>query len=164
MATSVRPIPQGFHTVTPGLVVRGAAQAIEFYKKALGAQEVTRMPGPDGKIMHAELRIGDSMIFISDEVTGMGNTRSPQTMGGCSCTLNVYVPDVDQVFKQAIASGAKEAMPVSDQFWGDRYGSLIDPFGFVWGIGTHKEDLSEAEVQTRAQEFFTKMQQQKKSA
>ena len=164
MATSVRPIPQGFHTVTPGLVVRGAAQAIEFYKKALGAQELMRMPGPDGKIMHSELRIGDSVIFISDEVAGMGNTKSPQTLGGCTSTLNVYVADVDQVFKQAISSGAKEAMPVADQFWGDRYGSLIDPFGFVWGVATHKEDVSEAEMQTRAREFFTKMQQQKKSA
>ena len=161
MAIAARPIPQGLHTVTPGLVVRGAAQAIDFYKKALGAKELMRMPGPDGKIMHAELKIGDSVIFISDEVPGMGNTKSPQTLGGCTNTLNVFVPDVDQVFKQAISAGAKEAMPVADQFWGDRYGSLIDPFGFMWGIGTHKEDLSEAEMKKRAQDFFAKMQQKK---
>jgi PhnB protein len=161
MANAARPIPQGLHTVTPGLVVRGAAQAIDFYKKALGAQEIMRMPGPDGKIMHAELKIGDSVIFISDEVPGMGVTKSPQTLGGCTGTLNVSVPDVDQAFKQAISSGAKESMAVADQFWGDRYGALTDPFGFVWGIATHKEDLSETEIKTRAQDFFAKMQQKK---
>ena len=164
MAQAVKPIPKDFHTVTPGLVVKGAEKAIDFYKKALGAQELVRMPSPDGKLMHVELKIGDSIIFLSEEVPGMGNTKSPQTLGGCTVTLNVYVPNVDETFKQAINSGAKEAMPVADQFWGDRYGSLVDPFGFVWGIGTHKEDLSPAEMQQRAQEFFAKMAQQRKTA
>lgn len=156
MATSVKPIPEGFHTVTPSLVVRDAAKAIDFYKKALGAQELVRMPSPDGKIMHAELKIGDSIIFIADENPNMG-VKSPQTLGGCTGVLNVYVPNVDQVFQQAVAAGSKQSMPVADQFWGDRYGSLIDPFGYVWGIGTHKEDLSPKEMEQRAQEFFASM-------
>ena len=111
MATSANPIPEGFHTVTPSLVVRGAAQAIDFYKKALGAQELMRMPSPDGKIMHAELKIGDSVIFISDESPNMGFCKSPQTLGGCTGTLNLYVPDVDKVFNQAIAAEPKRPCP-----------------------------------------------------
>ncbi len=154
MTTHARPIPEGFHTVTPGLVVRDAAKAIEFYKKALGAQELMRMPGPDGKIMHAELKIGDSVVFIADENSHMGTIKSPQTLGGCTGILNVYVPNVDELFKQAIAAGGKESMAVADQFWGDRYGSLIDPFGYSWGVATHKEDLSPKEMGERAQEFF----------
>jgi len=160
MAVSTKPIPEGFHTVTPALVVRDAAKAIDFYKKALGAQELVRMPGPDGKIMHAELKIGDSVIFLSDENPQM-NVKSPQTLGACTCTLNVYVPNVDETFKQAIAAGGKESMPVADQFWGDRYGTLVDPFGYCWGIGTHKEDLNPQEMGKRAQEFFASMAQRK---
>jgi len=113
MTTSAKPIPDGLHTVTPAIVVRDAAKAIDFYKRALGAQELMRMPGPDGKIMHAELRIGDSVIFISDENPQMGNVKSPQSLGGCTVSLNVYVPNVDEVFKQAIAAGGKEAMAVA---------------------------------------------------
>ena len=150
MTTSAKPIPDGLHTVTPAIVVRDAAKAIDFYKRALGAQELMRMPGPDGKIMHAELRIGDSVIFISDENPQMGNVKSPQSLGGCTVSLNVYVPNVDEVFKQAIAAGGKEAMAVADQFWGDRYGNFIDPFGFSWGVATHKEDLSQQEMGKRA--------------
>jgi len=120
MAVSAKPIPEGFHTVTPALVVRDAAKAIDFYKKALSAQELVRMPSPDGKIMHAELKIGDSIIFLSDEMPMPGSVKSPQTLGGSTCTLNVYVPNVDDTFKQAIAAGGKESMPVADQFWGDR--------------------------------------------
>ncbi len=157
MANSVKPVPEGFHAVTPALVVRDAAKAIDFYKKALGAQELMRMPGPDGKIMHAEIKIGDSIVFISDENPQMGHVKSPQTLGGCTGTLNVYVPNVDTLFKQALAAGGKESMPVADQFWGDRYGSFIDPFGFVWGVATHKEDLSAPEMKERAQEFFANM-------
>jgi len=163
MAVSAKPIPEGFHSIQPGLVVRDAAKAIDFYKKALGAQELVRMPGPDGKIMHAELKIGDSIIFLSDENPQM-NVKSPQTLGGSTCTLNVYVPNVDEQFKQAIAAGGKESMPVADQFWGDRYGTLTDPFGYTWGIATHKEDLSPAEMGERAQEFFASMAQQRKTA
>jgi PhnB protein len=155
MTTSARPIPEGFHTVTPGLVVRDAAKAIEFYKKALGAQELMRMPGPDGKIMHAELKIGDSVVFIADENPQMGNIKSPQTLGGCTAVLNIYVPNVDELFKQAVAAGGKEFMPVADQFWGDRYGSFVDPLGYSWGVATHKEDLSPKEMGERAQEFFS---------
>ena len=164
MTTSVKPIPEGLHTVTASLVVRDAAKAIEFYKKALGAQERLRMPSPDGKIMHAELKIGDSVIFISDENPQMGNIKSPQTLGGCTGSLNVFVPDVDELFKQALAAGGKEAMPVADQFWGDRYGSFIDPFGYSWGIGTHKEDLTPKELGERAQQFFASMATQRKTA
>jgi PhnB protein len=160
MTTAKKPIPEGFHSVTPGLVVRGAAQAIDFYKKALGAEELVRMPGPDGTIMHAELKIGDSIIFISDESPGRG-TKSPQTLGGCTGTLNIYVPNVDQVFKQALAAGGKETMAVADQFWGDRYGSFTDPFGQSWGVATHKEDLTAEEMKTRMQDFFSSMAKQK---
>lgn len=161
MPTSAKPIPEGFHTVTPSLVVQDAARAIDFYKKALNAQEISRMAGPDGKIMHAELKIGDSIIFLSDEFPGMGATKSPQTLGGCTGSLNIYVNNVDDVFKQAIAAGGKEAMPVADMFWGDRYGSFTDPFGHVWGVGTHKEDLTAKEVEQRAKDFFASMAQRK---
>jgi PhnB protein len=164
MAISQKPVPEGFHTVTPSLVVRDAAKAIDFYKKALGAQELMRMPGPDGKIMHAEFKIGDSIIFIADENPQMGNVKSPQTLGGCTCVLNVYVPNVDELFKQAISAGGKESMPVADQFWGDRYGSFVDPFGYSWGVATHKEDLKPQEVEERAQEFFASMERQRKTA
>jgi PhnB protein len=161
MTTAKKPIPEGFHSVTPALVVRGAAQAIDFYKKALGAEELVRMPGPDGTIMHAELKIGDSIIFLSDEAPGRGVTKSPQTLGGCTGTLNIYVPNVDQVFKQAITAGGKETMPVADQFWGDRYGTFTDPFGHTWGVATHKEDLTAEEMKTRMQDFFSSMAKQK---
>jgi PhnB protein len=164
MTASAKPIPEGLHTVTASLVVRDAAKAIEFYKKALGAQERLRMPGPDGKIMHAELKIGDSVIFISDENPQMGNIKSPQTLGGCTGSLNVFVPNVDDLFRQALAAGGKEAMPVADQFWGDRYGSFIDPFGYSWGVGTHKEDLTPKELGERAQQFFASTTAQRKTA
>ena len=152
----VKPIPEGYHSITPYLVVKGAAKAIDYYKKAFDATEVMRMAMPDGTVGHAELKIGDSIIFIADENPNMG-VKSPQTLGGCTGVLNVYVPNVDQVFQQAVAAGSKQSMPVADQFWGDRYGSLIDPFGYVWGIGTHKEDLSPKEMEQRAQEFFASM-------
>src|SRR5712671_5456462 len=161
MTTTVKPVPEGFHTVTPAIVVRDAAKAIDFYKKALGAQELMRMPGPDGKIMHAELKIGDSIIFLNDEGPQMVHVKSPQTLGASTCILNVYVPNVDELFKQAIAAGGKEIMPVADQFWGDRYGTFVDPFGLNWGIATHKEDVSPQDMGKRAQEFFAQMAQRK---
>jgi PhnB protein len=161
MAVSSKPIPHLFHTVTPSLVVRNAAQAIEFYKKALGAKELMRMPSPDGKITHAELQIGDSIIFLSDEFPNMGISKSPQTLGGCTGTLNLYVEDVDTTFQRAIDSGGKAAMPVADMFWGDRYGTFVDPFGHAWGVATHKEDLSEQEIDERAKDFFAQMAQKK---
>jgi len=160
MAPAKKPIPEGFHSVTPSLIVRDAPRAIDFYKKAFGAQELTRMPGPDGKIMHAEIKIGDSIIFLGEENPQMGHVKSPQTLGGCTGTLNIYVPDVDQTFKQAVSAGGKETMPVADQFWGDRYGSLIDPFGYSWGVATHKEDLKPEEMGQRAQQFFAEYAKQ----
>jgi PhnB protein len=163
MATAKKPIPEGFHSITPSLVVRDAAKAIDFYKKALGAQELMRMPGPDGKIMHAELKIGDSIIFLGEENPQMG-AKSPQTLGGCTGTLNLYVQDVDQTFKQAVSAGGRESMPVADQFWGDRYGTFVDPFGYSWGVATHKEDLSPAEMDQRMKEFFASFAKQQKTA
>jgi PhnB protein len=161
MTASSNPVPKGFHTVTPSLIVRGAAEAIEFYKKALGAEELMRMTGPDGKIGHAELKIGDSVIFVSDEFPNMGVARSPQSLGGCTGTLNLYVPDVDTTFKQAVSAGGKTTMPVADMFWGDRYGTFSDPFGHHWGLGTHKEDLTAEEVEERAKDFYASMAQKK---
>ena len=161
MTTASKPIPKGYHTVTPALVVRGAAEAIEFYKKALGAEELVRMPSPDGKISHSELKIGDSMIFVSDEFPHMGVSRSPQTLGGCTSTLHLYVEDVDTSFNRAIDAGGKVAMPVADMFWGDRFGSFTDPFGHHWGILTHKEDLSAEEMKERAADFYASMAQKK---
>lgn len=161
MAPSSNPVPKGFHTVTPSLIVRNAAEAIEFYKKALGAEELMRMTGPDGKIGHAELKIGDSIIFLSDEFPNMGVAKSPQTLGGCTGTLNLYVPDVDSTFQKAVSAGGKTTMPVADMFWGDRYGTFIDPFGHHWGLGTHKEDLTPKEIDQRAKDFYASMPQKK---
>jgi PhnB protein len=161
MTASSKPVPEGFHTVTPSLIVRDAGKAIEFYKKALGAQELMRMPSPDGKVMHAELKIGDSIIFISDEFPNMGVSKAPQTLGGTTGTLHLYVPDVDQAFQRAIDAGGKTTMPVADMFWGDRYGTFADPFGHHWGLGTHKEDLTAQETDQRAKEFFSNMAQKK---
>jgi PhnB protein len=164
MAKAAKPIPEGHHTVTPHLVLRNAAEAIEFYKKALGAQELGRMTSPDGKVGHAELKIGDSIIFLADEFPGPGCAKSPQTVGACTATLNLYVPDVDATFKQAISAGGKETMPVTDMFWGDRYGTFTDPYGHTWGVATHKEDLTKQEVEERAKAFWANMQSQRKSA
>lgn len=157
MTQRVKTIPEGFHTVTPHLTVRGAGQAIEFYKRAFGAQDVMRLPGPDGKrIMHAELRIGDSVIFLNDEYPETG-CRSPQSLGGIAGSLHLYVEDVDASFRRAVEAGAKVRTPVADMFWGDRYGKVVDPFGHEWGIGTHKEDLTPDEIRTRGQAFFARM-------
>ena len=156
-AKRVTAIPKPFHTVTPGLSVRGAAEAIAFYKKAFGAQEVMRMPSPDGKsIMHAEIKIGDSIVFLGDEYPDMG-CRSPQSLGGSTATLHISVQDVDAAFKRAIEAGAQARMPVTDMFWGDRYGRVADPFGHEWGLATHKEDLKPGEIAKRAQAFFAQM-------
>ncbi len=122
------------------------------------------MSSPDGKIGHAELKIGDSIIFLADEFPGPGCAKAPQTVGACTSTLNLYVPDVDAAFKKAIAAGGKETMPVADMFWGDRYGTFTDPFGHTWGIATRKEDLSKEEIEKRAQAFWASMQAQRKTA
>jgi PhnB protein len=144
----VQPIPKGYHIITPSIVVRGAAEAIEFYKKAFGAKELGRMAGPDGKIMHAEIRIGDSIVMLSDEIPGMGSS-APQTVGGTSSSLMIYTRDVDALFAQAVAAGAKAVMPVGDQFWGDRYGVVSDPFGHRWQLATRKENLTPKEMARR---------------
>jgi PhnB protein len=158
MAPSKTPIPKGYHTVTPTLTVRNAAEAIEFYKKALGAEEVMRYASPDGKISHAELKIGDSIVFLGDEYPEMGN-KSPQSLGGTSGGLYLYVEDVDKAFQRAVSAGGKTKMPVTDMFWGDRYGQFIDPYGHVWGISTRKEDLTEQEMSVRAKDFYAQMEQ-----
>jgi PhnB protein len=160
MPASVKPVPEGFHTATPTLVVRNAAQAIEFYKKVFGAEERMRMPNPDGKIQHAELKIGDSIIFLSDEFPQHGG-KSPQTLGGFTGGIYLYVPDVDDVFQRAIDAGGKAAMPVTDMFWGDRHGNFIDPFGHSWGVSTHTADLTEEEMEKGAQAFYEQMAQKK---
>jgi PhnB protein len=149
MTSKVKPIPEGYHTATPYLIVKDAARAIEFYKKAFGATELMRMPGPGGKIGHAEIKIGDSPIMLADEVPGMG-FRSPESLGGSPISILLYVEDVDVVFSEALAAGAKVQRPVADQFYGDRTGGVTDPFGHVWYIATHKEDVSPEEMQKRA--------------
>jgi PhnB protein len=153
-----------YHTVTPSLTVRNAAQAIEFYKKALGAEELMRMPNPDGTIGHAELKIGDSIIFLSDEFPNMGN-KSPQTLGAATGGLYLYVEDVDKAFQRAIDAGGKVKMPVTDMFWGDRNGQFSDPYGHTWSLSTHTQDMTEQEIEKGAKEFYAQMAQaQKKTA
>jgi PhnB protein len=149
MATKVKPIPEGHHAVTPYLSIKGAANAIEFYKKAFGAREVMRMAQPDGRLRHAELQIGDSRIMVADEFPDL-NFRGPHSIGGTPVHLHLYVDDVDTVVNRAVAAGAKILRPVQDQFYGDRSGSLADPHGHVWHVATHKEDLSMEELQKRA--------------
>jgi PhnB protein len=145
---AVKPIPEGYHSVTPYLIIRGASRAIEFYKKAFGATELMRFPGPNDTVMHAEIKIGDSPVMLADE--GETSTyRSPQTFGGSPVSLMIYVEDVDKVFNQAVSTGAKATRPVEDQFYGDRLGTLVDPFGHIWTISTHKEDVSMEEMQRR---------------
>jgi PhnB protein len=145
---AVKPIPDGYHSVTPYLIVKGAAQAIEFYKKAFGAVELFRFPGPGGQIGHAEIQLGDSRVMLADEHPQMGAV-SPQTVGGTSVGLCLYVPDVDALAGRAVAAGARVERPVQDQFYGDRSGTFSDPFGHKWTLATHKEDVSPEEMQRR---------------
>jgi PhnB protein len=153
----VKAIPDGFHAVTPYLIVSNAAKALDFYQKAFGAKERFRMPAPGGKIGHAEISIGDSVVMLADEFPDM-DVKAPQTVGGTPVSLHVYVEDVDSQFKKAIAAGGREKRAVEDQFYGDRLGTLQDPFGHIWHLSTHKEDLSPDELQRRSQEFQKKMQ------
>jgi PhnB protein len=154
MANQVKPIPDGYHSVTPYLIVDDGARAIDFYKQAFGAKELMRMPAPGGKIGHAEIKIGDSVIMLADEAPEM-DARSAKHYGGSPVSLMVYVDDVDKLFPQAVAAGAKEVRPVADQFYGDRTGTLVDPFGHTWSIATHVEDVSPEEIDRR----FAKMAQ-----
>lgn len=153
---SVKPVPDGYHTLTPALTVRDAARGIEFYKQAFGATERGVMKGPDGKVMHAELQIGDSIIMMSDEWPEFG-ALSPQSVGGSSTTLHIYLDGVDAAFDRAVKAGATVEMPVMDQFWGDRYGRLKDPFGHKWSIGTHIKDLSMDDMKKGMDEAMAKM-------
>ena len=163
MPSQVKPIPQGFHTATPYLTLNDAARAIDFYKRAFGAQEVMRMNGPGGKIGHAEIKIGDSIIMLADEMPGSGS-RSPQSLSGTTAGIFLYVENADAVFNQAVSAGAQVEAPLADMFWGDRFGSLKDPFGHSWSVATHKEDVAPAEMSKRMQEFAAKMAEQTKSA
>jgi PhnB protein len=147
--SKAKPIPEGYHTATPYLIIRDAAKAIEFYKKAFGATEMERMTQPDGRVGHAEIKIGDSPIMLADEFPEMG-ARSPQSFGGSPVSILLYVKDVDQLTSQAISAGAKVVRPVKDQFYGDRSGSLEDPFGHQWHIATHVEDVPAEEMKKRA--------------
>ncbi|HXG10173.1 MAG TPA: VOC family protein [Gemmataceae bacterium] len=153
MSKQVNPIPSGYHTITPYLIVRGAAQAIDFYKRAFGAEEVYRLASPDGQsIWHAEVRIGNSMLMLSEECS---NGRSPASLGGTPVHLYVYVEDVDKVFERAVAAGATVIRPPTDMFYGDRFCELRDPFGHAWGLATHKEDVPPEELAKRAAALMT---------
>jgi PhnB protein len=151
MALAKRPVPEGFHTVTPILTLDDAKAAIAWYKKALGAEEVISSLGPDGKVMHAELRIGDSRIMLHDP---MMDGKGPKALGGSPAGLWIYVEDCDALFNRAVAAGAQVRMPIADQFWGDRCGMFNDPHGYSWAIATRKEDLTRAEIEQRQAEFF----------
>jgi PhnB protein len=155
MAKAARAVPEGFHTITPQLTLDNAAKAIDWYKKALGAEEVNRSAGPDGKIMHAELKIGDSRLMVNDVIKGKG----PKAFGGSPASFWLYVENSDAVFNRATGAGATVEMPIADQFWGDRAGAIVDPEGYTWWIATRKEELTQAEKQQRAAEFFNQMPQ-----
>jgi PhnB protein len=157
MATKAKAIPKGHHTVTPSLFVAGAAKAIDFYKKALGAEELMRFPAPDGTIMHAELRIGDSIIMLGDEMPDQGG-RGPKSIGGTPVSFFVYGENVDAAWKRAVDAGAKPIVPLADQFWGDRTGCLEDPFGHQWWLAQHIKDLTPEELRKEAESFFSQMQ------
>jgi len=153
---SVQPIPKGYHTLTPSLTVRDAARAIDFYKRAFGAEQIGVMKGPDGKVMHAELRIGDSLLMLADEFPEYGSL-SPQSIGGTGMSLHIYIEDVDSAFDRATKAGANVEMPVTDMFWGDRFGKLVDPFGHKWSIATRKREMSSAEIEKAQDEFMKQL-------
>jgi PhnB protein len=157
MAKAARPVPEGYHTITPQLTLDNAAETIEWYKKALGAKEISRSVGPDGKIMHAEIQIGDSRVMVNDVMMGKG----PKAFGGSPASLWVYVDNCDELFNRAVSAGAQVEMPLADQFWGDRGGAIKDPAGYGWWIATRKEDVTPAEMKQRADEFFKQMASQR---
>jgi PhnB protein len=151
MAKAAKAVPEGFHTITPQLVLDNAAETIDWYTKALGAKEISRSAGPDGKIMHAELQFGDSRIMVNDVMMG---AKGPQALGGSPASLWLYVEDSDAVYNRAVREGAKVQMPLDNQFWGDRAGAVQDPAGYTWWISTRKEDLTQAEIRQRMEEVF----------
>src|SRR5712692_10593706 len=152
----VNPIPEGTRTVTPHLVIKGASKAIDFYTKAFGAREHYRVGGPGGSIGHAELQIGDSLVYLADEWP-QGASRSPKSLNGSSVVIHLFVPDVDSSFQRAVSAGAKVVQPLMDMFWGDRFGQVQDPFGHLWSMATHKEDLSPEEMARRGEEAMASM-------
>lgn len=159
MSQKVKAIPDGYRTVTPFLSLKDAAKAIKFYQEAFGAKELQRHPAPDGKIMHAVIKIGDSLIMLADEFPQGGcGMSSPNSLKGTSMMLHLYVEDVDSAFDKALKAGATTKMPVADMFWGDRYGMLEDPFGHLWSISTHKADPTPAEMEKAAKECFKQME------
>ncbi|HEX3696160.1 MAG TPA: VOC family protein [Polyangia bacterium] len=151
MAKAKHAVPEGYHTITPVLTLDDTAKAIDWYKKAFGAEELSRNAGPDGKIMHAEIKIGDSRIMMSDPIM---DGKGPQAYGGSPAGIWIYVADCDALYNRAVAAGAKSTMSVGDQFWGDRFGAITDPFGYRWSFATRKEDLTAAEIGQRQEEFF----------
>jgi PhnB protein len=153
MPTKVKPIPDGHRTVTPYLAIKNAAKALDFYQRAFGAVESYKLMMPDGRVGHAEIRLGDSLIMLADEFPEYGG-KAPDTLGGSPVSLHLYVADVDAFVKNAVAAGAKERKPVADQFYGDRSGQLEDPFGHLWWVATHKEDVPPAEMQKRVEKMF----------
>ncbi len=160
MPDKAKAIPAGFHTLTPHITVRDAAGAIDFYKKALNAEVLHVSNTADGKIMHASLRIGDSIIMLNDEFPEWGGLPAPRSeVNGFA--IHVYVPNVDELFAQALAAGASVKMPLADQFWGDRYGTVLDPYGFKWSLATHVKDVSPEEMETAQMEMMNKMPQKK---
>jgi len=163
MAQKVKPIPEGYHTLTASIVVSDAARAIDFYKRAFGAVEVGRFASPDGKIAHAEMKIGDSKLMLSDEFS-FGPSRAPESLGGTTATYYLYTEDVDSLFNRAVEAGATVKFPLKDQFWGDRTGHLADPFGHIWALATHKEDVSPEEMMRRGAIEMAKMAERAKSA
>ena len=151
-----KPVPEGYHTVTASLTVKDGAAAIDFYQRAFGAREVMRVDGPDGRLMHAEVQVGDSRVMLAEEYPDMG-CLSPTTVGHSTASLYLYLPDVDAAFNRAVGAGAKVVMPVTDMFWGDRFASVEDPSGHRWGLATHQEDPTPEEMSRRQKEFFASM-------
>jgi PhnB protein len=155
MSNAVRAIPEGYHTITPYLTCKNSAQAIDFYKSVFGAKEIMRMAGPDGKIGHAEIQVGDSRIMLADEFPGMSHAPTPGATNPSA--LFLYLENVDATFNRAVSAGARVDMPLANQFWGDRYGKLTDPFGHQWALAQHVEDVSPDEMMRRQKEFAAKM-------
>ena len=158
-AKKVQPVPAGYHTVTPYLTVSDGAGALAFYTRAFGARELMRMPAPGGKLGHAEMKIGDSLIMLSDEFPGMTTSKAPTSLGGTTGSLMVYLPNVDAAFQRAVAAGCKSLMAPTDMFWGDRFGKLEDPYGNQWGLATHKEDVPPKAMAERAKAAMAQMGQ-----
>jgi PhnB protein len=150
---TVKPIPEGYHSITPNLIVPNGDQAIDFYKRAFGATELSRMPGPGGGVLHAELKIGNSIFMLGEENAEMGS-KSPKTLGGTPLSLYIYVENVDQAWERALKAGATANMPLADMFWGDRAGWLTDPFGHAWALAQHVKDLSPEEIRKGQEAFF----------